>query len=289
MAQSVLCLGFGYCARWFSRLLPQEVTVFGTTRSAERAQAIAATGIEPLLWTPDSAPEFPSDVSAVLVSTPPTGAGCPAFRAFSKSISERADEIRWIGYLSTNGVYGDHDGAWVDETSFLYPSSDRARHRIAAEAQWAELGVAHARSVVIFRLPGIYGPGRSALDSVREGRARRIFKDGQVFSRAHVADIAKALLASYDRPEAGSLFNIADDEPAPPQDVISYACQLLGAPEPPLIPLESAELSAMAASFYADNKRANNTKMKEALGVSLAYPTYREGLSAIFNDETRNA
>lgn len=189
-----------------------------------------------------------------------------------------------IGYLSTNGVYGDHGGAVVDENSALLATSTRGLARIAAEAAWRDFALAHSHPLVIFRLPGIYGPGRSAFDQIREGRAQRIFKAGQVFSRMHVDDIAGAVAASLERPEAGALFNLADDEPAPPQDVIDYACRLVGVEPPPLIPIEEAQLSEMARSFYADNKRVSNALMKSALGLSLRYPTYREGLSAILKE-----
>ena len=180
------------------------------------------------------------------------------------------------------GVYGDHDGAFVDETSDLKPTTDRARARIAAEADWAGLGVAWSLPLIIFRLPGIYGPGRSALETVRAGKARRIVKEGQVFNRMHVDDIAAALAASMENPRIHDLYNLADDEPAPPQDVIEYACTLLDVAPPPLTPLEDADLSDMAKSFYSDNKRVSNARMKEALGVTLQYPTYREGLDALF-------
>jgi nucleoside-diphosphate-sugar epimerase len=195
----------------------------------------------------------------------------------------------WIGYLSTNGVYGDHRGAEVDEGSPLLATSPRGRARIAAENAWRAFAGEQGHRLVIFRLPGIYGPGRSAIDQVRTGRAQRIYKEGQVFSRMHVEDIAAAVDASLHRPEAGALFNLADDEPAPPQDVIDYACRLLGVPSPPLIPIEEAQLSEMARSFYADNKRVSNALMKRALGLILLYPTYREGLSAILDSEIRRA
>jgi nucleoside-diphosphate-sugar epimerase len=194
--------------------------------------------------------------------------------------------LRWVGYLSTNGVYGDHGGALVDENSSLRPTSERARRRIQAEADWASLAAAWELPLFIFRLPGIYGPKRSALDAARAGKARRIDKEGQVFSRMHVDDIAAALCASMTRPRLYGLYNLADDEPAPPQDVVAYACRLLGLEPPPLTPIDKADLSPMSKSFYADNKRVSNKRMKKALGVALRYPTYRDGLDAIFAAES---
>jgi nucleoside-diphosphate-sugar epimerase len=185
--------------------------------------------------------------------------------------------LEWIGYLSTTGVYGDRAGGWVDETAELRPVNARSRWRVEAEAAWAASGL----PVEIFRLAGIYGPGRSAFDRLREGRAQRIVKQGQIFSRIHVDDIAAALAASIAAPRPAVVWNLADDEPAPPEDVIAYAAELLGLPVPPAIPFEEAELSPMARSFYAESKRVSNRRLRETLGVALAHPTYREGLRAI--------
>ncbi len=287
--KTLLCLGCGYTAQAFAaRLIKDGWRVIGTTRSEEKAQALKAMGIAPLLWDPHNAKapiHAVKDATAILISTPPGEQVCPAYSAFGDAIKDRGQALTWIGYLSTNGVYGDHKGEWVDEEAMLYPSTPRAKRRVKAEADWVSFGVAHSLPVITFRLPGIYGPGRSALDTVRAGKARRVLKEGQMFSRAHVDDIAAALHASLNNPAAGDLFNIADDEPAPPQDVIEYACILLGAPVPPLVPLEEAELSEMGRSFYQDNKRVQNTLMKTALGLALAHPTYRDGLKAIFEAE----
>ncbi len=284
--RKLLCIGCGYTARAFARdRLDKGWRVMGTTRSPEKAEALRAARITPVVW--DGAP--PEDAvrgaSAVLVSTPPGEAGCPALAALSSLSREVLAAARWIGYLSTNGVYGDHGGAWVDETSALKAASSRGQRRIAAENGWRDFADGVDAEIVVFRLPGIYGPGRSAFDAIRAGTAKRIYKEGQVFSRAHVDDIAAALAASLDNPSAGDLFNIADDEPAPPQDVTAYACELIGAPLPPLVPLEDADLSEMGRSFYADNKRVSNARMKDRLGVKLQYPTYREGLRAILAAE----
>ncbi|MBL8654941.1 MAG: SDR family oxidoreductase, partial [Alphaproteobacteria bacterium] len=196
----------------------------------------------------------------------------------------RLDSVKWIGYLSTTGVYGNRDGDWVDERAALHPSGSRGAARVAAEDAWLALGrVGH--KIHIFRLAGIYGAGRSALDTVRDGKAKRIVKPGQVFSRIHVEDIANVLEASIAKPDPGAIYNVCDDDPAPPQDVIAYACALLGVEAPPEIPYAQAasSMSEMARSFYTDNKRVSNLKIKEALGVKLAYPDYRAGLRALLD------
>lgn len=279
--QRTLFLGYGFVARALARRLgARGWRMAGTHRRADQAPFLAAEAVEPAAWTAQGVASAAFDgVDAVLVSTPPDERGCPALAAAGEALSKASRT--WIGYLSTNGVYGDYGGAVVDERSALRATSSRGRARIAAEDSWRSFAEEHGHRLVIFRLPGIYGPGRSAFDQIREGRAQRIFKPGQVFSRMHVDDIADAIAASIDRPNSGALFNLADDEPAPPQDVIEYACRLLGVEPPPLVPFEEARLSEMARSFYADNKRVSNSLMKDALGVSLAYPTYREGLKAI--------
>ncbi|MEM9705456.1 MAG: SDR family oxidoreductase [Pseudomonadota bacterium] len=289
--QTLLCIGYGYTANAFAmRLKNDGWRIVGTTRSAEKASHLEAAGVDPVIW--DSAGETGpleealSKADAVLVSVSPVDGGCPAFKAAASALTARSPGPKWTGYLSTNGVYGDHNGEWVDETSALNATSARALNRIRAEAQWAQHGVETDQPVVIFRLPGIYGPGRSAIDTVRSGNARRIVKKGQVFSRAHVNDIASVLIASLENPDAGGLFNVADDEPAPPQDVIEYACNLIGIDPPPEIPFEEAELSPMARSFYADNKRVANSRIKEDLRISLQFPSYRDGLKHILAAHT---
>jgi nucleoside-diphosphate-sugar epimerase len=286
--QRILFLGYGFVAKaLWTRLRAAGWRARATFRREEQARDLEADRVDGVRWTGASLARCDIDgADAILVSTPPGAQGCPALAAAGPSLAESAP--KWIGYLSTNGVYGDHGGAVVDESSPLLATSPRGLARIAAERAWRDHAQAHGGRLVIFRLPGIYGPGRSAFDQIREGRAQRIVKPGQVFSRMHVDDIAAALEASLAAPDAGALFNLADDEPAPPQDVIEYACRRIGAEPPPLIPFEEAALSEMARSFYADNKRVSNALMKRALGVSLRYPTYREGLSAILSaDRTR--
>jgi nucleoside-diphosphate-sugar epimerase len=196
---------------------------------------------------------------------------------------------RAIVYLSTIGVYGDSGGAWVDEESPPKPRSPRSAARLAAEEAWRRFGAESGKAIAVLRLAGIYGPGRNALVTLADGTARRIVKPGQVFNRIHVTDIAQAIDTCFAQRAAG-VFNLADDAPAPPQDVIAFAAELLGKAPPPEIPFDDARaaLSAMAQSFYAENRRVRNTKLKTALGVRLAYPTYREGLRALFDQRIAN-
>lgn len=287
-AKKLLCLGYGFTAQALARrLAPEDWSIAGTTRDAGKADALREQGIEALVWDGGNFQAgWLDDVSALLISAPPGPQGCPALFDLHDALANgRGARLDWIGYLSTNGVYGDHAGAWVDETSELRAGSPRALRRVAAESEWRALARAEALPLTVFRLPGIYGPGRSALDTVRAGTAQRVIKPGQVFSRMHVDDIAAALAASMAGPHAFDLYNLADDEPAPPHDVITYACALLGVEPPPETAFEDADLSEMARSFYADNKRVSNRRMKETLLPALACPTYREGLRAILAAE----
>ncbi len=256
-------------------------TVAGTVTTAEKAGRIAAEGIETHLF--DGTKPLPEGALAgathVLNSVPPQPAGDPVLLCCARQLRE----ARWLGYLSTTGVYGDTGGDWVDETAPTHPQQPRSIARLAAERAWQALGLDAGAVVDVFRLPGIYGPGRSALDQVREGRARRIDKPGQCFSRIHVADIAATVMAAITKPSPGGIYNVADDLPAPSQDIVAYACELLGVPAPPLIPWEqaAASLGPMARSFYSESRRARNDRIKQVLGVRLRFPTYREGLQAI--------
>jgi nucleoside-diphosphate-sugar epimerase len=283
----LFCFGFGYTAKALAaRLASEGWRIIGTVRSPEKADTIRSGDVAPMVWRGDALDEAVLEgVTAILVSTPPSGAGCPALLSAHDAIAARCDNVKWIGYLSTNGVYGDHGGAWVDEDSALKATSARARRRIAAEEAWAEFCERHSLPLAVFRLPGIYGPGRSALDAVRNGVAKRINKQGQVFNRMHVDDIVAGLAASLHAPKQQSVYNFADDEPAPQQDVVAYACQLLSTEPPPLTAIEDAGLSQAAMSFYTDNKRVSNRRMKSTLAIELKYPTYREGLSAILKEE----
>lgn len=278
MGEPVLVtLGHGYSAAALAASLPGSWRVLGTTRSAAKAGAMRAAGVVAVDWADAAAVSAAiRGASHVLVSLPPDAAGDPVLARHRGDLAAAPDLV-WVGYLSTTGVYGDRQGGWVDETSALEPVNARSRWRVAAEEDWAASGLPVHR----FRLAGIYGPGRSALDRLREGRAQRVVKPGQVFSRIHVDDIATMLAAAIARPAPGAVWNLADDEPAPPQDVIAFAAGLLGLPVPPDVDFATAELSPMARSFFADSKRVSNRKVKRDLGVALAHPDYRAGLKAI--------
>lgn len=278
----LFCFGLGYTAgRLAARLLSLGWQVSGTCRSAEKQAALAKAGIAARLFDREHpVPDLACDLGAathLLSSVPPDGIGDPVLDRHRAEIDAAASRLAWIGYLSTTGVYGDRQGGWVDETSDLTPSGPRGRRRLAAETAWQSL----ARPAHLFRLAGIYGPGASALDTVRAGRARRVVKPGQVFSRIHVDDIVAVLLASMARPDPGRAYNVCDDDPAPPAEIITHACGLLGVNPPPEVPFERAELSPMARSFYDDSKRCRNDRIKRELGISLAYPDYRAGLAAL--------
>lgn len=273
----LLSVGHGYSAQALARVLvPQGWCIIATTRSAEKAAALRATGVEVQVWTGGPLPL--AGVTHLLSSVAPDAAGDPVLTACGAQIAAAAGQLDWAGYLSTVGVYGDHAGGWVDEDTPLTPATTRGEMRVAAERAWAAIP---GLPLHIFRLAGIYGPGRGPFEKVREGTARRILKPGQVFSRIHVDDIAQVLAASIARPNPGRVYNVCDDDPAPPEDVLSHAAALLGLPEPPGVPFDAAELSPMARSFYAENKRVRNARIKTELGVRLRYPDYRAGLAAL--------
>lgn len=273
--KTLLSIGHGYSAQALARLLiPQGWTVIGTTRSAARAEAFRAAGVEPLLLPGPLAPAL-ARASHILTSVSPDAAGDPILRDHAADLA--AARPVWAGYLSTTAVYGDHQGGWVDEDTPLTPSTERGAARVQAEADWAALGL----PLHIFRLAGIYGPGRGPFEKVRDGSARRIIKPGQVFSRIHVEDIAQVVAASITHPHPGRAYNVCDDDPAPPEDVIGHAAELLGLPLPPAVAYDQAEMTPMARSFYAESKRVRNDRIKSELGVRLLYPTYREGLAGL--------
>ncbi len=274
--------GLGYSALALTRpLLAEGWSVAGTQRTVESASALRSEGIEPVFF--DSPVSLDPDVlkgtTHLLCSIPPEDQD-PALRRHAADIAA-LKELKWVGYLSTTSVYGVDDGRVVDEDFPCAPSSLRGQRRLAAEQAWQALPLpAH-----IFRLSGIYGPGRSVFDTIRAGRAQRIQKPGHMFNRIHVADVAQTLLASFLRPAPGRVYNLADDLPAPSADLVTYGCSLMGVEPPPEIPFDEAELSPMAQEFWADNKRIDNGRIKRELGVSLLYPTYREGLDAIWAAE----
>lgn len=277
---TLLTLGHGYSASAVAaRLIPQGWTVIGTCRDAGRAQALRAAGVQPLMWPADLGPAL-TTASHILISAAPDAAGDPFLRAAGDALN--AANPTWVGYFSTTAVYGDHQGAWVDEDTPVTPQSDRARHRVLAEQQWLNTPL----PVHIFRLAGIYGPSRGPFVKVREGSARRVIKPGQVFSRIHVDDIAETVLASIARPNPGRIYNVCDNDPAPPEDVLSYAATLLGLPEPPAVPYDQADMTPMARSFYGESKRVSNARILNELQVQLNHPTYREGLVSLLAAET---
>lgn len=277
--------GLGYSAQVFARRLrARGWRIAGTTRSPEAATALRAEGFEALQFDRDRPLTDPAAALAgtthLLAGVPPDEVGDPVLASHGPEIAACAS-LAWAGYLSTTGVYGDRGGDWVDEDSAPEPTSARSEHRVAAERAWLTLHRDRGLPVHLFRLAGIYGPGRNALDQVRAGTARRIHKPGQVFSRIHVDDIATVLEASIAKPHPGRAYNLCDDSPAPPAEVVAQACTLIGLEPPPLVPYEAAGLSAMARGFYRDNKRVSNRRIKEELGVALAYPDYQAGLKAI--------
>lgn len=290
MSGTLLSIGHGYSARALGRrLTARGWRVIGTTRTEETAEAVRAEGAEALLWShgfPSELEDALGEATHLLTSVPPGEAGDPVLAACESGIAAAAPHLAWAGYLSTVGVYGDRAGGWVDETSDCRPATRRGRARLAAEQGWMRLHRDAGLALHIFRLAGIYGPGRGPFAKVRAGTARRIVKPGQVFSRIHVEDIATVLEASLAAPAPGSIYNVCDDEAAPPEDVLSHAAALLGAPEPPAVPFEEAEMSPMARSFYAESKRVSNRRISDELGVTLAYPTYREGLAALLAADT---
>ena len=280
----LFCFGLGYSALALARALKARGwTVAGTCRSEDTRTALATEGIEAHLFDRVRPLSDPSAVLAgathVLSSVPPDDQGDPVLDSHSDALA--ALDTNWIGYLSTTGVYGDRGGDWVDESSDLRPVGPRGRRRVEAEEGWLDLWRRHGRPVHLFRLAGIYGPGRGPFEQVRTGTAKRVIKPGQVFSRIHVDDIVQVLEASMAKPRPGAAYNVCDDEAAPPQDVIVEASRLLGLTPPPEIPFETANLSPMARSFYDELKRVSNRRIRDELGVRLRYPTYREGLAAL--------
>lgn len=286
-SRRLFCFGLGYSAEALARVARADGwAVAGTGRTVERPRALAEAGVEVFRFDTGRPLENPrvalAGATHVLVSVPPDDAGDAVLNAHRADLAALSG-LRWIGYLSTTGVYGDTGGAWVDEAAPVKPTSARSRQRADAERAWLALGREHGLPVHVFRLAGIYGPGRSALDQVRAGTARRIDRPDHLFSRIHVDDIARVLMASIAKPRPGSVYNVCDDTPATPAAVIEEACRLRGVPPPPLVPFAEAAqaMSPMALSFWRDNRRVVNRRIKEELGVVLKYPNYRDGLRGI--------
>ena len=288
MTRNLFCFGLGYSGLALARRLAREGwRVTGTARTPDKVDELSREGFAGIVfdgsaWS-DALDAALANADAVLLSAPPDEHGDPVLRGGADKLRALASRWRWLGYLSSTGVYGDKQGGWVDETTPPEPSNPRSAKRLAAEIAWTNFANETGAPLHIFRIAGIYGPGRNALDGLRAGTARRFDKPGQIFSRIHVDDLAAVLTASIAHPSPGAVYNVCDDEPASQADVIAYGAKLLGMTPPPLEAFAAAEptLSAMAKSFYRDSKRVRNDRMKRELGVTLAYPTYREGLRAL--------
>jgi dTDP-4-dehydrorhamnose reductase len=286
----LFCFGLGYSAGVFARACSaQGWRISGTHRGKDGSDQSTKDGFKLYPFdraTPLIESQVLEDVTHLLVSVPPDGEGCPVADILGAKIAQLPN-LTWLGYLSTTGVYGNTDGESVDENAPLNPSSDRSRFRVNAEEAWLKLWRDNDVPVHIFRLAGIYGPGRSPLDRVRSGNATRTDKPGQLFSRIYVDDISTVLRASIDRPRPGAVYNVCDDDPASPADVVAYACDLLGSETPPKVAFEEAakSMSPMALSFWRDNRRVDNALIKKELSVQLAYPNYRQGLAAVLKAE----
>lgn len=282
--KQIFIFGAGYSGKAFAGANKEKARIFGTTRTPEKVESLKQAGIAPLLFDGALTPEVGEaleNTTHLIVSVAPEEAGDPVLNAARLAITAMP-ALRWIGYLSTVGVYGDYGGGWVDETAACRPMSKRSVMRVDAEQDWLELGREIGKPVAILRLSGIYGPGRNALVNLENGTARRLVKPGQVFNRIHCDDIAGALWHLVDG-NTGGIFNVTDDEPAPPQDVVSYAASLMGVEPPPEIPFETAQLSPMARSFYGENKRVANTAIKAA-GYRFRFPDYRQAFDRMWAD-----
>jgi nucleoside-diphosphate-sugar epimerase len=284
-ARRLFCFGLGYSATFLARRLHAEGwRIAGTCRSAAEHRRLVDAGFDVHLFDRDrhlaEAKKILAGATHLLSTVAPDDLGDPVLDCHGEAIAALKG-LEWVGYLSTTGVYGDRGGGWVDETTAPAPGNARSRRRLAAEQRWRALHIEAGLPVHLFRLAGIYGPGRSAIDQLRAGTARRLVKPGQVFSRIHVADLAAALAASMARPEPGVVYNLCDDLAAPADEVIAYAAALLGIEAPPAVAFADADLSPMARSFYGESRRVRNERIKQLPGFRLAYPSYREGLRAI--------
>jgi nucleoside-diphosphate-sugar epimerase len=285
--QTLLIFGLGFTGKALARrLLAKGWSVTATVRKPQDAAEARSLGVQPV--DPADAPALAAAAGAaqaILVTAPPGERGCPGLAALTPAIATSGAFPDWIGYLSTTGVYGDREGGWVTEASLLAAQSIEGARRVAAERDWRQIGRGMGLTVTAFRLPGIYGPGRSSFERLRDGTARRLVKPGHVFSRIHVEDLAAGLEASIARPRAAGVYNLCDDEPAPAWEVTAYAAHLLGMEPPPEEAFDAAALSPAGRRFYAECKRVSNARAKAELGWRPAYPTYREGLAAILKHE----
>ena len=291
--------GAGFSGKEIGRNLTKNGhDVWGTTRSQEKFSSLQKAGIKPILFDGanlnESVKTALADTTHLIISIAPARQENidqpdeivdPVLHSLQdQGLKSHAPKLQWVGYLSTVGVYGNHDGAWIDEGTSVAPASERSRQRVRAEAEWMAIGEALNLPVGVFRLSGIYGPGRNALLTAENGKARRLVKKNQVFNRIHVGDIAMALSLAAAKKPAGA-FNITDNEPAPPQDVVKFAHKLMDKTPPPEMDFETAELSPMARSFYGENKRVSNTKSKTDLNFEYAWPDYRTALTRMWNED----
>ena len=282
--KNLFCFGFGFAAQALAeRLHSKNWTVSGTCRVTDQRACLTNAPLFSFDGTHDSKEIFESlsKTTHLLISIPPQTSGDVVLKNFSSNIAKNKN-LQWIGYISSTGVYGDTQGEWVNESSPLQPATELNVRRVESELAWLKMAKQNGCPVMVFRCVGIYGPGRNLLISVKQGRARRIEKPGLVFSRIHVEDLAQTLESSIQKPKSGEIYNVCDDEPAPPSEAVEYAFKLLNISPPPLIPFDSAELSEVARGFYKACKRVSNKKIKEELGIKLKYPNYRIGLDEIF-------
>lgn len=290
-SKKLFCFGFGYTADYLAYALmqmPRKWHISGTTRDEHKLELLRSRGIDAHIFDDDTALIDPGfilkDVTHLLLSAPPNDEGDLAFLKHAADI-EKMSKLEWVGYLSTTGVYGNREGRWVDETVEVAPTSKRGQKRLIAEQQWFSLMENAGLPVHIFRLSGIYGPGRSALDSMRAGIARRIHKNGHAFGRIHVEDIVNVIMKSIQSPQPGEIYNVTDDVPAQSHEVIEYAAKLLGMTAPPIVEFEDADLAPITRSFYMDNRRVSNAKIKRELEVELKYPDFKAGLRGCLDAE----
>jgi nucleoside-diphosphate-sugar epimerase len=281
MDLTFLSFGHGYTAQALTPHLNEKGwRVFGTSRSKDNFSDIEKSGAIPILWGSDELRSVIKETALLLSSVAPKNGNDPVIQMYGEDLKENSSQIEWAGYLSTIGVYGDTKGEWVNESSPLKPSTNRGIARVNAEKKWLKYNFLPSH---IFRLGGIYGPNRSPFQKILQGKAVKIIKTGQVFSRMHILDIVQTLLASISQPKPYSIYNLCDDNPAPPQDVLSYAAKLLSVDQPPTVRFEDADLSEMARSFYSENKRVSNQLIKSELGVDLSYPDYKAGLESLLD------
>jgi len=284
--QSIVIFGFGYTAICLAKKLATlNVKIMGTSRDSSKHGHYHEAGFELVDFTETAIVPHIQSATHILITAPPSAAGDPVLANFAAILAARGSQIGWLGYLSSTGVYGDHQGRWVDESSASIGLSQQSQLRLQAENAWTAFAMAHRLPLHIFRIAGIYGPKRNALTRLAAGKQETVYKEGHFFSRIHVEDIASTLLASMNNPLAGAIYNIADDEPAPSEQIDEYASRLLNIPAPKRVPFALADLSPMANDFYTHNRRVSNKKIKQELLVTLKFPTYREGLTHLLQSE----